>query len=109
MPIMIHPINLNAEPPQRFTYPFCYTPHPLAVWAAEDLQRRIARHLEHRELLGGKMFGVLVVGMPGRDGGSMGYLAAFSGLLGGTNTIEGFVPPVFNLLNPGGYFKQREA
>lgn len=113
IPIMIHPINLNAEPPQRFTYPFCYTPHPLAVWAAEDLQRRIARHQEwHRELLGGKMFGVLVVGLPGGyggRGGRTGYLAAFSGLLGGTNTIEGFVPPVFNLLNPGGYFKQREA
>ena len=54
----------------------------------------------------GKMFGVLVV----RDGvGRLGFLAAFSGLLAGSNNVPGFVPPVFDLQSPGGYFKQEEA
>ena len=54
----------------------------------------------------GKMFGVLVV----RDkDGSIGYLAAFSGLFMGSNNVEGFVPPVFDLQNPDGYFKREEA
>ncbi|MCM1502727.1 MAG: RluA family pseudouridine synthase [Bacteroidales bacterium] len=38
-----------------------------------------------------------------------GYIAAFSGLAGGTNMIEGFVPPVFDLLDPEGHFKTEEA
>ena len=54
----------------------------------------------------GKMFGVLVV----RDkDGSIGYLAAFSGLFMGSNDVDGFVPPVFDLQNPDGYFKREEA
>ena len=54
----------------------------------------------------GKMFGVLVV----RDKeGNVGYLAAFSGLFMGSNNVDGFVPPVFDLQNPDGYFKREEA
>ena len=54
----------------------------------------------------GKMFGVLVV----RDGdGGLGFLAAFSGLLAGSNNVPGFVPPVFDLQSPSGYFKQEES
>ena len=54
----------------------------------------------------GKMLGVLVV----RDvAGGLGYLAAFSGLLAGRSSVPGFVPPVFDFLSPGGYFKNEEA
>ena len=54
----------------------------------------------------GKMFGVLVV----CDGdGVLGYLTAFSGLLVGRNNVPGFVPPVFDLQSPTGYFKQEEG
>ena len=54
----------------------------------------------------GKMFGVLVV----RDGdGELGFLAAFSGLLAGRNSVPGFVPPVFDMQAPDGYFKKEEA
>jgi tRNA pseudouridine32 synthase/23S rRNA pseudouridine746 synthase len=54
----------------------------------------------------GKMFGVLVV----RDRhGKAGYLAAFSGLLHGTACHPGFVPPVFDLTDGQGFFKQGEA
>ncbi len=38
-----------------------------------------------------------------------GYLAAFSGSVGGKSVIEGFVPPIFDLLDPSGHFKIREA
>ncbi len=38
-----------------------------------------------------------------------GYLAAFSGSVSGRSVIDGFVPPVFDLLDPSGYFKIKEA
>ncbi len=42
-------------------------------------------------------------------GMSLGYLAAFSGNIGGQSHVEGFVPPVFDLIDPSGHFKSREA
>ena len=60
----------------------------------------------HSELQHGKMFGVLVVRNPE---GTIGYLAAFSGNLAGNNHHDFFVPPVYDLLNPDGYFKREEA
>ena len=95
------------EPPKRFTYPFCYTPHPLCVVAAGEVRSYLASHPEWKEELdGGKMLGVLVVR---DDKGELGYLAAFSGLLAGKNRHEWFVPPVYDLLNPGGYFRIEES
>jgi tRNA pseudouridine32 synthase/23S rRNA pseudouridine746 synthase len=54
----------------------------------------------------GKMFGVLVVRC---SDGSLGFLAAFSGQLGGRQTHGYFVPPIFDYLAPDGYFKQEET
>lgn len=54
----------------------------------------------------GKMLGVLVVGIPGES--SPGFLAAFSGNVGGKSIIDGFVPPIYDLCDPDGYFKIRE-
>ena len=54
------------------------------------------------------MLGVLAVAH-GEDYKEIGYLAAFSGNAGGMNMIEGFVPPIYDLLNPDGYFKMKEA
>ena len=51
------------------------------------------------------MFGVLIV----EQDGKRYYLAAFSGLLAGSYLQDGFVPPVYNLQNPSGHFKQEEA
>ena len=58
----------------------------------------------------GKMFGVLVVEANGTSGnrtkkGSLGYLAAYSGLLAGRNDWPFFVPPVFDAQQPDGHFK----
>ena len=48
--------------PKKFTYPFCYTPHPLCVRAAEEVQHYLEEQKEwQEELEQGKMFGVLVV------------------------------------------------
>jgi tRNA pseudouridine32 synthase/23S rRNA pseudouridine746 synthase len=37
------------------------------------------------------------------------YIAGFSGNVGGRSIIEGFVPPIYDLMNPDGYFKEEEA
>ena len=95
-----------VEVPQRFNNPFYYSPHPLCVMAAEEVRAMLScDSAVAADAARGKMFGVLVV----RDiDGSLGYLAAFSGLLAGSNNVAGFVPPVFDLQSPHGYFKQEE-
>lgn len=105
-------IHLFAEQPHiqtlpgRFTYPFHYVPHPLCVQAAEEVKRYLSTRGEWAEELDrGKMFGVLVVRMPD---GKVGYLAAFSGNLAGNARHSFFVPPIYDLLQPGGRFKTEE-
>ena len=92
----LHPLTTDIPKPERFTYPFCYEPHPLCLLAAEEMKQEI----EHIHPSEGKMFGVLVV-----EGG---FLAAYSGLLEGRNDWSYFVPPVFDAQQPDGYFKTRE-
>ena len=92
--------------PERFTYPFCYTPHPLCVMAAEEVQNHLSKQSDWQEELSqGKMFGVLIVQT---EDGSIGYLTAFSGILAGKNIHPYFVPPVYDLLQPQGFFKIEE-
>ena len=96
----------EIELPQQFTYPFRYTPHALSRMAAEEVQHYLQTRPEwQEELQQGKMFGVLIVRTPQ---GEIGYLAAFSGNLAGSNHHSFFVPPVYDLLNPDGYFKEEE-
>ena len=96
-----------VETPRRFNNPFYYQPHALCVVAAGEVRSLLTQSKAVTDdAARGKMFGVLVV----RDGdGALGYLAAFSGLLAGSNNIPGFVPPVFDLQSPSGYFKQEEG
>lgn len=92
--------------PEKFTYPFCYTPHPLCLLAAQEVQQYLHSRTEwQEELAQGKMFGVLVVQTATGD---IGYLAAFSGILAGKNLHPYFVPPVYDLLQPDGFFKIEE-
>ena len=52
----------GMELPGRFTYPFCYEPHPLCVKAAAEVKGYLAEREEwQEELREGKMFGVLAV------------------------------------------------
>ena len=113
---MIHffkkPVSYLALP-EKFTYPFHYTPHPLCVLAAEEVKEYIASRKEwQEELASGKMFGVLIVQTDNRitnnEENQIGYLAAFSGNLAGKNLHPYFVPPVYDLLQPEGFFKIEE-
>lgn len=79
-----------------------YTLDPICLPAIEAVKRHYLAHPQWaKDVREGKMFGVLVY-----EGG---YLAAFSGTLGGQTIQPGFVPPVFNLMSPGNYFLQEEA
>ena len=101
----IHPLHTNSERPARFTYPFCYEPHPLCCQAAAEVQQYIAAHEEIRaDADNGKMFGVLVV----ENADGLAFLAAYSGLLAGRNDWPYFVPPVFDAQQPDGHFKVTE-
>ena len=101
----IHPLHSNDERPVRFTYPFCYEPHPLSCQAAAEVQQYIATHEEiRRDADNGKMFGVLVV----ESAEGLAFLAAYSGLLAGRNDWPYFVPPVYDAQQPDGYFKTTE-
>lgn len=106
MAVALHPLPASVKdicPPERFTYPFCYEPHPLCIAAADEVRRYISLHPEwHKELQKGKMLGVLVVE-------PTSFLAAFSGTLDGKTQHEYFVPPVFDLMTPGCYFQEEEA
>ncbi|MES2486185.1 MAG: pseudouridine synthase [Bacteroidota bacterium] len=101
--------------PQRFTFPFFYEPHPLTQIAAAEVQHYLETQadLDHnfglekdREgLVIGKMFGVLVI----QDTqGQLGYLAAFSGKLAGSNNHPMFVPPVFDMLEENSFFLKEQ-
>ena len=107
---MLHTLNVSIPSPRQFTYPFCYDVDPLAEAASLELQRYIAdADLMSTEKGCGKMFGVLVVEYEDEDGSlQRGFLAAYSGLLGGRNDWPYFVPPVFDAQQPDGHFKRTE-
>ncbi|MBB1642634.1 RluA family pseudouridine synthase [Sphingobacterium sp. UME9] len=104
------------ELPTRFTFPFCYEPHPLAVTAAQELQYYIETQDDWTHNFGldaaveglaiGKMFGVLVVKNQHNE---LGYLAAVSGKLAGSNKHRHFVPPIFDMLEENSFFLNEEV
>lgn len=101
----VQPIS-GISLPQKFTFPFHYTPHPLCVIASKEVQTYLSAQKHwNEELQKGKMFGVLIVRTPN---GELGYLAAFSGNLAGKNQHPYFVPPIYDLLQPNGFFKVEE-
>ena len=92
--------------PELFTYPFCYRPHPLTEIAARQVQAYLDRRTDWKEEIGeGKMFGVMVVK---NEAGETGFLAAFSGNIAHSNHHEYFVPPIYDLLQPDGFFRIEE-
>lgn len=93
--------------PERMNNPFSYKPHPLCIEACRELQNELSQRNDWREEIDrGKMFGVLIVEA---DNSKIGYLRAYSGQIGGRSDWEGFVPAVFDYLQPDGYFKVHEA
>ena len=92
--------------------PLDYEPHPLCIQACREVQEMLARREDwQEEIARGKMFGVLIVEnvKTDTDVPKWGYLAAYSGQIGGRSNWEDFVPAVFDYLQPDGYFKTHEA
>ncbi len=107
---MLHRFACDISPielPSQFTWPFHYTPHPLCRLAAAEVEEYLrSRQDWAEEIAEGKMFGVLVV----RDKeGEIGFVAAFSGNLAGSNLHAYFVPPVYDMLRPDDFFRREEA
>ena len=92
--------------PEQFTWPFHYVPHELSVIAAEQVKSYLATRADWCvEIARGKMFGVLVVC---DSEGELGFLASFSGNLAGSNCHDFFVPPIYDMLQPGDFFRRGE-
>lgn len=100
----------DIELPKQFTFPFYYTPHPLCVLAAKELQEHLLTQKKWQHNFGlnesqeeaiGKMFGVLLVQNANE---AIGYLAAFSGKMAGVNHLPGFVPPIYDMLDETSFF-----
>ncbi|MDG1100119.1 MAG: pseudouridine synthase [Saprospiraceae bacterium] len=96
--------------PERFTFPFYYDPHPLALVAAKELQDYLSVQTDFTHDFGidgvgvGKMFGVLIV----RNAeNKLGYIQAFSGMMSSQTVVNGFAPPVYDILDPESYFQKK--
>ncbi|MGC6433717.1 MAG: RluA family pseudouridine synthase [Crocinitomicaceae bacterium] len=105
----------SIEIPEKFTFPFYYSPSEIAKVAVEELKlyihnqedwsHRFAKSESKEGLVIGKMFGVLVI----KDSnGKLGYLVGFSGKLAEKNEHPYFVPPVFDILQKDGFFRKEE-
>ena len=98
--------------PERMNNPLDYQPHPLCIAVCKELQAYLAEREDWKEEIDkGKMFGVLIVenAQPEPGAAEIGYLAAYSGQIGGRSDWDDFVPAVFDYLQPDGYFKTHEA
>lgn len=105
----------GIELPEKFTFPFYYEAHPLSKIASKELQDYLLKQTDFYHNFGldensegqviGKMFGVLVVQNESQE---LGYLAAFSGKLAGTNEHHFFVPPLFDMLQENSFYKKGE-
>lgn len=107
-----------------FNNPFRYSPHPLVIQASKEIISRIDKFCEDavtneekaiaKGFSEGKMLGVLIaISSPviSSERSESRYLPlfAFSGSVGNHSIIEGFVPPIYDLLDPDGHFKIKEA
>lgn len=134
---IVHHLEYNGELPRRLNNPFCYEPSPVCLKAVKELKNwlygKTSPFSQHHissdfkaEIDKGKMFGVLVCSYPKTSDGieelsicspserdreslHLIYLAAYSGQICGQSDWEGFVPAIFDYLQPDGYFKRHEA
>lgn len=102
--ILFHRLSVDSPQDTRLNNPFYYEPDALALAAAHELQAHLPAHPEE-----GKMWGVLIV----EYNGEVGFINAYSGQISdGMRTEIGEewcgCPPVFDYLQPDGYFKTHE-
>ena len=101
--------------PNKFTYPFCYQAHPLALAASEELQQKLEKFHPVDTEQQGRMYGVLIV----KDTrGTLGYLAALSGNANENNTDKSnidndasinFVPTIHQAYNQNEFEKEQQV
>ena len=90
--------NVDLALPNRFTFPYYYTPHPTCKLAMQQLQQSLIDNGVN-ETSQGKLYAVLLVQNPITQ--EIGYLSAFSGLqldpiLASQLKSIDFVPPAFD-------------
>ncbi|MCR5130002.1 MAG: RluA family pseudouridine synthase [Prevotella sp.] len=100
---ILHPLNTLRPWPTEMNDPFFYEPHPVCVEAIEQAMPMIQSLMQDETE--GKMFGVLIV----EKDSQLYYLIAYSGQIGSKSDWPGFVPAVFDYLQPDGHFKRYEA
>lgn len=101
---LFHSLDAGLPDDRRMNNPFCYEPDALTMMAVRELCSHLPEHPAE-----GKMWGVLVV----EKNGKVGFINAYSGQL--SETDEALIspewrgcPPVFDYLQPDGYFKEHE-
>jgi tRNA pseudouridine32 synthase/23S rRNA pseudouridine746 synthase len=107
--------SLPNSLPGKFTYPFCYQPHSLALAASEELQQKLEKFHPIDSEQQGRMYGVLIV----KDTqGTLGYLAALSGNANENNTEKSnidndasinFVPTIHQAYNQSEFEKEQQV
>ena len=129
------PLEVGAGDAARlsdgFTDPFRYIPDALVCKAGKSVEARLSEWASapegsqenalEKSFAEGKMIGVMICRpglsqiLKGSDAESDGifFIAAFSGTVKGadgmaTASVKGFVPPITDLTDPHGYFKQEE-
>lgn len=112
---MLHNFTSASLPaiPAEFPFPFHYIPDALAQIAVDEVKTHHLPKLEKVHNFGlkshtsglGKMIGILVVK---NHQGNLGYLMAFSGKLDAGNIVDGWVPPVFDTLDPHTFYIHEE-
>jgi tRNA pseudouridine32 synthase/23S rRNA pseudouridine746 synthase len=108
-PCFTAPIEMYTLP-EHFSFPFYYQPHPLCIFAAQQLQGDLVSQNQWQHNFGllddphniiGEKLGVLLVE---NVQGELGFISDFSGKLAQQNHIYGFVRPVFGLLTDDSFF-----
>lgn len=92
----------GMEIPHLLGNPWGYEVGDLCQEAVRQLCVRLKLTKKER----GKTFGVSVVQ---KKDGTVGWIAAFSGLLNGKINVEGFVPPIYDWTKEDGYFREEES
>ena len=96
--------------PEKFTYPFHYQTHALALVASKELQQKLKKCHPVDSEQQGRMYGVLIV----KDiHGSLGYLSALSGnaneSLGDDNSVINFVPTIHQAYEQSAFEKIQQV
>src|SRR5574344_2000566 len=97
----------NIQLPEKFTYPFNYTPHKLCILAADEVKNYLNSLSQFPEdIHKGKMFGVLIVKLSNRK---IGNLAPYSVNINSQEIKTFSVTHVYELHYQTSFFKNEQV